>query len=102
MTAPGALFVVGAGPGIGAAAARRFGREGHAVGLIARNRERLDAETRTLTEEGIEAAYALADVGDADAVRAAIDALQERLGPAEVLCVSPLPAPSLRPADRWP
>jgi short-subunit dehydrogenase len=91
MTAPGPLFVVGAGPGLGAAVARRFARERHAVGLIARNRERLDAETRRLRQHGVEAAYALADVSRPDAVRTAIDALQQRLGPAEVLCVSPLP-----------
>ena len=87
----GALFVIGAGPGVGAAVARRFGREGHAVGLVARDRERLDAATRRLGEDGIGAAFAVADVRDVDAVRSAVDALEERLGPAEVLCVSPLP-----------
>jgi NADP-dependent 3-hydroxy acid dehydrogenase YdfG len=89
--APGPLFVIGAGPGVGAAIARRFGREGHAVGLVARNRERLDAETRQLAEQGIEAAYALADARDPAPLRAAIGALENRLGPAAALCVSPLP-----------
>lgn len=88
---PGALFVVGAGPGVGAAVARRFGREGHRVGLVARNRDRLDAMTRQLRDEGIAAAFAVADARNPDAVRAAVDALQERLGPADALCVSPLP-----------
>jgi NADP-dependent 3-hydroxy acid dehydrogenase YdfG len=87
----GALFVIGAGPGIGAAIARRFGREGHPVGLVARNRDRLRAMTRELEEEGIAAAFAVSDVRDVDAVRCAIDALVDRFGPAEVLCVSPLP-----------
>lgn len=91
MSAPAPLFVVGAGPGVGAAVARRFGREGHAVGLVARNRERLDDETRRLAEQGIDTAYALADVRDPDAVRAAIGALEDRLGAAEALLVSPLP-----------
>ncbi len=35
------LLVVGAGPGIAAATARRFGREGYAVGLVARREEAL-------------------------------------------------------------
>jgi short-subunit dehydrogenase len=61
------------------------------VGLVARNRERLDAEARRLAEQGIESAYALADVRDPGAVRAAVAALAERLGSAEALCVSPLP-----------
>ncbi|MFF8788251.1 hypothetical protein [Streptomyces sp. NPDC015125] len=37
----GAFVVVGAGPGPGTAAARRCGREGHPVGLIARSAESL-------------------------------------------------------------
>lgn len=36
------LAVVGAGPGVGAAVARRFAREGYAVGLIARTGSRLE------------------------------------------------------------
>jgi hypothetical protein len=38
----GTVTIVGAGPGVGAAVARRFGREGHPVALVARNRDRLD------------------------------------------------------------
>jgi short-subunit dehydrogenase len=87
----GPLLVVGAGPGVGAAVARRFGREGHAVGLVARNRDRLDTMAKQLQGDGITAAFATADVRNASAVRDAIDALEARLGPAEVLCVSPLP-----------
>src|SRR4051794_10419645 len=81
------LFVIGAGPGVGAAVARRFAREGHAVGLVARNRERLQAMTREI--EG--AAFAVADVRDPVALRAALDDLQTQLGHADALCVSPLP-----------
>ncbi|MFL5830843.1 MAG: SDR family NAD(P)-dependent oxidoreductase [Solirubrobacteraceae bacterium] len=90
-TKPGTLLVVGAGPGVGAAVARRFGREGHRVGLVARNRDRLNEIARGLEEDGIESAFAVADVRDPDAVRTAIDVLHARLGAAEVLCVSPLP-----------
>lgn len=36
------IVIVGAGPGLGAAVARRFGAEGFAVGLISRNQERVD------------------------------------------------------------
>src|SRR4051794_3788233 len=85
------LFVVGAGPGVGTAVARRFGREGHLVGLVARDRDRLDAMARRLGDDGIEAAFAVADARDAAAVRSAVDSLQRQLGAAEALCVSPLP-----------
>lgn len=91
--------MIGAGPGVGAAVARRFGEEGHAIGLVARNAERLAAAARELRDGGIAAEYALADVRDPAAVRAGIDLLEERLGPAEALCVSPLPdVATIKPA----
>ncbi|MER8160840.1 hypothetical protein [Streptomyces sp. NPDC094472] len=39
-----AFVVIGAGPGLGAAAARRFGHKGHPVGLIARDAGRLERD----------------------------------------------------------
>jgi NAD(P)-dependent dehydrogenase (short-subunit alcohol dehydrogenase family) len=62
MTSRGPLFVIGAGPGVGAAVARRFGQEGHAVGLVARNEQRLSSARRELREHGVVAEYGLADV----------------------------------------
>lgn len=82
------VIVVGAGPGVGAAVARRFGREGHAVGLIARDRGRLEA----MRDDGLASAVATADARRPDELRAALDTLATELGPAEVLCYSPLPA----------
>jgi NADP-dependent 3-hydroxy acid dehydrogenase YdfG len=64
VSARGVLFVIGAGPGVGAAVARRFGQHGHGIGLVARNRERLMAATRELRAQGIAAEYAVADVRD--------------------------------------
>jgi hypothetical protein len=48
VSGPGSVIVVGAGPGVGAAVARRFGRESHAVGLVARDRGRLVAMAANL------------------------------------------------------
>jgi len=86
------LVIVGAGPNLGAAVARRFGREGMPVGLIARDRTRLDALAAELAATGITADVATADIRDPAALSAAIGALAERLGPVEVLEYSPLPA----------
>jgi len=55
-TSPGTALIVGAGPGIGAAVARRLGREGHPVGLVARNGERLARMVDALAAEGTTAA----------------------------------------------
>jgi NADP-dependent 3-hydroxy acid dehydrogenase YdfG len=86
------IVIVGAGPNLGAAVARRFGRQGLAVGLVARNLEQLAALTTELEADGMQAAHAAADIRDADALSAAIATLAQRLGPVQVLEYSPLPA----------
>ncbi|MDA0184015.1 SDR family NAD(P)-dependent oxidoreductase [Solirubrobacter phytolaccae] len=86
------IVIVGAGPNLGAAVARRFGREGLAVGLVARNAEKLEALAGELTADGLTADYAAADIRDAEALSAAIGSLADTLGPVEVLEYSPLPA----------
>jgi NADP-dependent 3-hydroxy acid dehydrogenase YdfG len=86
------VVIVGAGPNLGAAVARRFGAEGLPVGLISRNREKLEALARELEDEGIRADVETADIRDATALAGAVSSLAERLGPVEVLEYSPLPA----------
>jgi short-subunit dehydrogenase len=86
------IVIVGAGPNLGAAIARRFGREGLSVGLVARNRDKLETLARDLEQQGITAGLEPADIRDASALSAAIAALAERLGPVEVLEYSPVPA----------
>jgi short-subunit dehydrogenase len=36
------IAIIGAGPGLGQATARRFGREGYSVALISRTQENVD------------------------------------------------------------
>jgi short-subunit dehydrogenase len=87
------LVIVGAGPNLGMAVAKRFGREGFAVGLVSRTQAKLDALALELERFEIRAAGAAADIRDPDALTAAIGALAEALGPVSVLEYSPLPAP---------
>lgn len=85
MSAP-PVFVIGAGAGMGAAIARRFAREGHPVGLVARSDATVDATAATIHDQGTSAvATALADAGDPAAVQAAVAGLQQRLGDPGVL-----------------
>jgi NADP-dependent 3-hydroxy acid dehydrogenase YdfG len=86
------VVIVGAGPNLGLAVARRFGCEGMSVGLIARDAAKLEELANVLNEEGITADFAAVDIRDADALAAGIGSLAERLGPVEVLEYSPLPA----------
>jgi short-subunit dehydrogenase len=88
----GAIVVVGAGPGIGAAVARRFGREGFAVGLVARDGERLRAMATALADElGVDVATAVADATDPTQLGAALRTIADAVGPPTVLCFSPIP-----------
>ncbi len=86
------IVIIGAGPNLGMAVARRFGREGLAVGLVSRTQAKLDGLAAELEGEGITAAGAAADIRDPDALAAAIASLAGRLGDVEVLEYSPLPA----------
>ncbi|OUE07497.1 2,3-dihydro-2,3-dihydroxybenzoate dehydrogenase [Clavibacter michiganensis] len=85
------IAIVGAGTGLGAAVARRFGAEGFAVALVSRSQERVDDLARTLSEEGITARGYAANVRDHVALAAALDRAAQDLGPVEVLQYSPLP-----------
>jgi NADP-dependent 3-hydroxy acid dehydrogenase YdfG len=86
------IIIVGAGPNLGMAVARRFGREGFAVGLVSRNGAKLDDLAAQLESDGVTAAGAAADIRDSGALAGAIRKLADQLGPVEVLEYSPLPA----------
>jgi NAD(P)-dependent dehydrogenase (short-subunit alcohol dehydrogenase family) len=62
------IAVFGVGPGMGRSVARRFGREGFQVALVARNQTRLDAFTGELAADGIKAAGFAGDLADRDAL----------------------------------
>ena len=87
------MAIVGAGPGLGAAVARRFGAEGFDVALIARSQERVDALAAELAEDGVTARGFNADVRDLPALTAALESAATVLGPIEVLQYSPIPQP---------
>lgn len=76
------VLITGATAGIGAAAARRFAREGWQVVGTGRRRERLDA----LSAELGEAFHGLdLDIRDIEAIPAAVDSLSERFRAVDVL-----------------
>src|ERR1700712_1534971 len=85
------LAIIGAGSGLGAAVARRFGSEGFSVGLISRNQGRLDALADDLAGDGVHAQGFAADVRNPTSIAAALERVTETLGPIEVLQYSPLP-----------
>ena len=84
MTRPVAI-IAAVGPGMGIAIARRFAREGFAIGLIARDAARLAEHAAALAPHGVPVATAPADLCDLASLNAAFDGLNGTLGPASVL-----------------
>ena len=76
--------VLGVGPGLGAAVARRFSREGFVVGLMARGEESLTAAREEVEGSGGTALAVAADATDAASVASAFDRVREELGAPEV------------------
>jgi NADP-dependent 3-hydroxy acid dehydrogenase YdfG len=79
------IIVVGAGPGIGLATARRFGAAGYSVGLLARRAAWLRDACDLLRKEGLHAKYAVADVSNADEFATALETVSEQSDGAAVL-----------------
>lgn len=77
--------VVGVGPGLGAAVARRFAREGYAVALVARREESLSGARQEIESEGGTALTVAADATDPESVTAAFGRIRGELGEPEVL-----------------
>ena len=79
------LAIVGAGPGLGSAIARRFAREGWSIALVALRQEVVDAGITELEPFGVHAFGAQADVTDQTAVAGAFDSIVAALGVPDVV-----------------
>ncbi len=76
--------VLGVGPGLGAAVARRFAREGFAVGLMARGEDKLTPVQAEIEKGGGKALSVPADATDPASVVSAFARVREELGAPEV------------------
>lgn len=79
------ILICGYGPGISSAIAERFGAEGYAVALAARNADRLSTGVKALQAKGIQAAAFPTDLADPTAVRALVGKVHDALGPLTAL-----------------
>jgi NAD(P)-dependent dehydrogenase (short-subunit alcohol dehydrogenase family) len=78
------VVITGASAGAGRAAVREFARHGANVGLIARGREGLEGAAREVESFGGKALILPVDVADAEAVYAAADCVERKLGPIDI------------------
>lgn len=83
--------LVGAGPGLGLAVARRFGNAGHRVALLSRSAQHQDNLAAELARENIQARGFTADVLDPASLTEALRQAADTLGPIEILQFSPVP-----------
>jgi NAD(P)-dependent dehydrogenase (short-subunit alcohol dehydrogenase family) len=83
------VVVVGAGPGVGGAVARRFGRAGYAALLVGRREPVVADLAESLRSEEVETRWAAADITDPSALQAAITELAGAAGRVDVLHFNP-------------
>ncbi|MGP5608372.1 SDR family oxidoreductase [Arthrobacter rhombi] len=79
------IAIVGAGSGVSAGVARKFGAEGFTVVLMARRAEALDERVAELKASGIQAHPLVADVTDPVSLAAAFATVEAEFGTPDVL-----------------
>jgi NAD(P)-dependent dehydrogenase (short-subunit alcohol dehydrogenase family) len=77
--------VVGIGPGVSAAVARRFAREGYAIAAIARRADALQEQVEAIKADGATAAGYAADSGDPASIAAALERIAAEMGDPDML-----------------
>ena len=87
--------IVGVGPGLGAALARRFA-QAYAVALVARSREYLDRLAVEIVGAGGRALAVSANVASEDEISGAFERIRAELGPVEILVYNA----AMRPVGR--
>ena len=81
---PEVVVVTGASAGLGRATVRAFASQGAHIGLVSRNRERLEETKKEVEALGGQALVIPTDVADADGVEAAAEAVENSFGPLDV------------------
>jgi short-subunit dehydrogenase len=81
---PETVVITGASAGVGRALVREFARHGCNIGLLARDKDRLDRAAAEADRAGVKALAIACDVADARNVGAAADRFETELGPIAV------------------
>ncbi len=92
-------ILIGSGPGVSEAIARRFGRGGYCIGLISRSAVNLKRQANRLASLAITAVWAKADAGDLSALETAIRKIVGEIGNCDVLIYNAAVIRSQNPLD---
>jgi short-subunit dehydrogenase len=79
------IIIVGAGPGVSAGVAKKFGANGFRVVLVARTKAKLEQYTSELDALGVEAYGVTADASDTASLKSVFAQIKTEYGDAEVL-----------------
>jgi NAD(P)-dependent dehydrogenase (short-subunit alcohol dehydrogenase family) len=99
------VIVTGGGTGLGKAIATEFGRLGASVGILSRDEGHRSAGVEAVKEAGGWPYAVACDIRDAESIATAFDAVEENLGPIDVLVNNaagnfPVPAEDMSP-NAW-
>ena len=83
------IAVLGAGPGLGMSVAQRFAKEGYAVGLVSRSKDRHPGYLETLAASGVRAVAVAADLREAGGAARALAEITAELGSVDVVYHGP-------------
>lgn len=97
-TRPVAL-IIGMGPGLSAALAQRFATGGYAIAGFARSPEKSAALAATMSEQGHKLDLRAVDAGDFIALGSTVRAVEDQLGPIEVLIYNAYSATPAAPSQ---
>ncbi|MBB4480108.1 SDR family NAD(P)-dependent oxidoreductase [Rhizobium etli] len=92
MTDKKTIALFGAGTGLGASLAYRFGREGYRVALVARRAGPLKERLAELAQAGIEAAAFPADLTDLAGIPVLVRSIETRFGSIDAAVYAPVPS----------
>lgn len=84
-----AILIIGAGPGVSGAVARRFARDGYDVGLVGIDDAALRGLAAELESYGAQVSWEAVDLTDVDAAEASISGLARAVGRVDVLHFNP-------------
>ncbi len=98
MTDKKTIAIFGAGTGLGASLAARFGREGYRVALVARRAGPLRERVAELARVGVEAEAFPADLNDLAGLPGLVRAIEDRFGAIDVAVYQPVGEAGFVPA----
>lgn len=96
------LAVLGAGPALGRAVARRYAEEGYEVALVARRREPLEQLAGELTSAGATAYAVPGDLSDTAGVGSLAQQIRDKIGDPDALYYGPSSGGFVSAADLTP